>query len=818
VERGLLRKQVLDERDRGFSLSSKVVCLTDRLEESRRKSIRLEEANEKLMAKKPVALSWGDHCLLLRHFKREFGHARMPCGWPFNRPLATRCQQQQEDHCKWEANRNFGALRDPPMSERIREELGFQRARTMSLWRGNAAEAVADGHLADSAGRQTDRQTDGAARGRRASTLKAPGPGNLIFLKEPAALRANVFSGAPVHLWPLILFRTTRMNGRDDDDDDTLLLERFFCSLSTLEDPTEAWLQKRQQGEGATTVNESLPGRIMKILTGQEQRLFPPGGGREKEVTEWDEGLQVAARLIQKGIPPLELHDTVVSSIVFVDDENEGPVTFHVTCLLLCCVALIDCREPIPNKKVRRWQFTVFETIRLFQRYFLRRTNQSSTTITNAAVLERVVLPLWHRHILPAVIYVQNLLEDRTTLEHSQAFVAGVVHCDSVLAAALCRVGNLVKTSFCPMLGHYEYDALYPHVWRRLRRGATNSMTPEEIALTYFTIKDDEEDEQVDEIRRERVSHMETLWSDQGIAVLVAASWNNMRPLVWSHSYTWKNFFPYVSILLLGEDSDDDDDADDLSGDIQIQLSGYRLLENLQTCPDRCLHLTSPTAPDSPVGTFQLLSNRMLLVASSGRPGPSAILTDELPDAAQTYQWMKKLIRKYVPKAQVSVIQQLVQDCPHPGLHPKLLDLLQDFVNWDAVTMLEIEVWGWIDQRFLQELESHVKERSKGNFVIQDAESVIQNVELYGAALGLMHRWILLKKTPPLLQDLSGRLSRCLTTLQLTQQSWLAASPPPAEHYRLDVLESSLQRTLELLEASTRDGLMVPEVMASVRW
>jgi hypothetical protein len=54
MERNLLRKQVRDERDRGHTLPSEVVCLVDRLKSARRKTVRLEEANEKLVAKQQL--------------------------------------------------------------------------------------------------------------------------------------------------------------------------------------------------------------------------------------------------------------------------------------------------------------------------------------------------------------------------------------------------------------------------------------------------------------------------------------------------------------------------------------------------------------------------------------------------------------------------------------------------------------------------------------------------------------------------------------------------------------------------------------------
>jgi hypothetical protein len=88
MDRNLLCEQVRDERDRGHSLSSEVVCLTDLLKSARRKVVRLEEASEKLVAKQPAALPWRDHHCFLCHHKREFGRAIVPREWPLNKPLA----------------------------------------------------------------------------------------------------------------------------------------------------------------------------------------------------------------------------------------------------------------------------------------------------------------------------------------------------------------------------------------------------------------------------------------------------------------------------------------------------------------------------------------------------------------------------------------------------------------------------------------------------------------------------------------------------------------------------------------------------------
>jgi hypothetical protein len=112
----LLRKQVRDERDRRHSLPSEVVCLADRLKSARRKNVRLEDANEKLAAKQPAALSWHDHHCFLCCCKREFGRVMVLRDWPLSKLLATRCQQQRDDHRKWEADRNFGMLQEPQQS------------------------------------------------------------------------------------------------------------------------------------------------------------------------------------------------------------------------------------------------------------------------------------------------------------------------------------------------------------------------------------------------------------------------------------------------------------------------------------------------------------------------------------------------------------------------------------------------------------------------------------------------------------------------------------------------------------------------------
>jgi hypothetical protein len=350
-----------------------------------------------------------------------------------------------------------------------------------------------------------------------------------------------------------------------------------------------------------------------------------------------------------------------------------------------------------------------------------------------------------------------------------------------------------------------------------------------EAALVVWTMEqdeDDEDDEEYDNLdtkdtnrllfrrMREQAANVETVWDHVGVAILVAVGLqavdNSMRPFVWSPVYIWRMGFPHVAILLNSNDNDNgDDDGDDA---VCIQALGFQLLDTLlHIVPNQAL--TAPThyasessrAPDSPIGTLQLVSNRIVASASAAA---NRKVSQSLPDATRAFQLMKELVGKYKACDQVAIVRQLVHDCPHPGLKPKFLDILRVFVSWGDETEGLSDVWSYLDTLVQNLQESIDTTNPSSGPVLRDATTLIDGVEVYVSALSLMHLWILVKKTALGIHNLSSRLSSIHVAVKTTLSRWAdddcAAMPPPEQHFRLHLLESSLQNTIDVLPDTSR--------------
>jgi len=369
---------------------------------------------------------------------------------------------------------------------------------------------------------------------------------------------------------------------------------------------------------------------------------------------------------------------------------------------------------------------------------------------------------------------------------------------------------------------------------RRLRTNASF----DSMLLYWSTLEDDDADEDDDALSEEGsaegdsddrlslddISYMRTKWDEAGIALLAATSFDTARPLVWSSRYTWNAvYFPHVSALLL---------ASDLGG-VNIQMIGYRLLDGLlKATPNASLCLygslssllrPSSSRPDCPVGTFQLLSNRIVSTSASSSPetpttaSPGNSFEPEpprLPNGAVAYRFMQRLLAKYKPRYQVLLVKRLVSDCPHPGLRPKLFDLLRSYIHYNDECQEAIgAVWDYVNA-FLIELESHLDagrgtvDRPAGApssaFRVRDADQLVDATELYMSAISLLELWLMIKRTRPEIPDLSKRLDAIRTVLEGAMRQWAttansACSPPPEQHFRLNVLKMTLDQVCDKL-------------------
>jgi hypothetical protein len=287
--------------------------------------------------------------------------------------------------------------------------------------------------------------------------------------------------------------------------------------------------------------------------------------------------------------------------------------------------------------------------------------------------------------------------------------------------------------------------------------------------------------------RHERVAGMDTCWDELGISLLALMSFDN-RPMVFTPAYTWKAWFPHVSILLKS------------TGDHPfLEYLPLSLLTNLfQIVPEKSLPAVSSTSakPDAPYETFQLLSNRLVI---QKRDRDRVSKDQELESKARSERivvLMKSLLARYQSVNQVKIIRKLVHDCPHPVLQAKFIDLLRPVIFDEEASDA---LWTYINS-FVKDLVSH---GDKDSDTLVNVDDLVQKVEIYVGAITMIQLWCMVKgKLPKRIKGHSlGSFYKILTKML---ESWLNDSVPPDDYYRLYLLEGALQQVIRIREAARR--------------
>jgi len=220
---------------------------------------------------------------------------------------------------------------------------------------------------------------------------------------------------------------------------------------------------------------------------------------------------------------------------------------------------------------------------------------------------------------------------------------------------------------------------------------------------------DDGDDESSDE--HDEYDHIDTTWNALGVACLAQTAWSDIvhpRACVYNAAYTWRLLFPHVATLM--DPDQQPDTANNMSASVHCIMMGLSFLQELlPIIPARSLALSTSFSlsanltaaataaantqpppiktgsnkraradrihpPDHPVATFQLLLNVIVSVSSSS----SLSASSPLPSAMQLFELCKVLLSKYVPQHQIEIVfDHLLPTCPHPGLKPKIIDMVR---------------------------------------------------------------------------------------------------------------------------------------------
>jgi hypothetical protein len=168
-----------------------------------------------------------------------------------------------------------------------------------------------------------------------------------------------------------------------------------------------------------------------------------------------------------------------------------------------------------------------------------------------------------------------------------------------------------------------------------------------------------------------------------------------------------------------------------------------------------------------------------------------------LPTGGDTFHIMRTLLEKYKPQAQTGIVRLLVHDCPHPGLRPKLLDLLRPFVAWEDPPAVSA-VWQYVEES-LTSLESHCRPGSHGTPPrVVEVDELLDSAELHVSSLNLLYLWIRVKISLPEVPLLRSRLSSIHSLLQASLLEH-SNNPQDDRYFRLHLLESALEQNIEAM-------------------
>ena len=496
----------------------------------------------------------------------------------------------------------------------------------------------------------------------------------------------------------------------------------------------------------------------------------------------WEKGLVLLSK-VTRNMLPSEFH-TTASLANFVPNEDNDTNNdscdcqmYRITCILLSCRAIRQLGATVTSHETQcpRWQrcqSLLFETIRQYDQFHaIYGNNQSRMHLS---------LSMWIHHVVPSTSQWNCVLwNEHFPWEHIRiptdrvrvwrwrmAYEAVTVAIAGRLAFQLVTQGNdcenvlrSVVSSISDKIVSGRLDWICDHFWRSYQvhvqsnqlvlQTYKNSLKAEcgptdTFALSYFTLcagGEEDNDECWD-----RLCGLHSTWSNTSTAILSSVAWD-IRPSVWSKDYQWSLFFPSINDLLSGGVTDS---AESQRRRGTIVPYGFALLSKIiALCTTRSIKKPSnDDAPDSPLGTFQLLFN-YILSQTDDRRG------DTVVTATECFRTVKLLMNVYQPCSQVNIVKKLLSQCPYPNLRPKMIDLLRTFVDWSDAQG-ESKVWALIDETFF----IHIEDRLNSGITPLNIDALVDDAEIYVACVGLLQAWVKRKRMLPVYEKISHWLDR----------------------------------------------------------
>jgi serine/threonine protein kinase len=466
-------------------------------------------------------------------------------------------------------------------------------------------------------------------------------------------------------------------------------------------------------------------------------------------------------------ISPFELLNCAIQASVFA--ESSQATAFANLCVLLCCYALRKCPPWPVISRPKRWRSCLFETVRICQR---------ELTSFQVEILIDIVFP--------SCLYVRDALAGTCPKPESIPWLQALPCClaQMIVSCALRETNASVvsreqKDRFCHGVevatgGNFVLllQARY-FVEDEIRSTSLTSSKWLHIWMYDVAEEDDYEvlasaDPKIDQTGLALLSYYWLDWWD--------------RPQVFTGPHLWHLLFPSVSILLHADD------------DIYLQHCGFLLLQRLLSLVQNAsLPSTSPRRLGHPIGTIQLLSNRMVADVANRQGEQKEGTSSILPSGSEAFQMIKMLLTKYHPVQQACLTRKLHQDCPHQGLKPKLMDLFRNIVRWCHYKTAQKLAWTYLESCLLV-LEKYVHTNQHGvtPAVISDFENLVTEAEDFVALMGIFRLWKLMRKQSTGIPELPNRLLFICKALSNT-----LSMHKTKNLFQLELLLDSVQLVLE---------------------
>jgi hypothetical protein len=466
----------------------------------------------------------------------------------------------------------------------------------------------------------------------------------------------------------------------------------------------------------------------------------------------WLAGSSLVGTLVNR-LSPFDVHLSASQALIFSEDANTD---FPAVCLLLCSWSLRQC--PAKLKRWKRWQSMLCSTVRLFQEY--HNPNWE--------------IQLWIHYLLPSFEFVTLPPEALhvgiaaglvgTTLE----LIANHPH-DDDNETLQCRhaIEKAMMTQNHEVLSHPWTVSSF----RKLQCEEDHSFELHKQDLAWWTECANGHDS---------VSSMVTSWSAKGLARLAWDCWKKPSSLTSTPEKKWNDFFPHVPNLLVEDDH---------------SHAGLELLQHLLSIlPSQSL-VEWQAVPTNPIGTIQLLCNHLVLASQQRRRESQQLQQKQFAIGVLSANLMQSLVERYVPVSQVEMIDHLLQDCPYPGLQPKLLDLLRPLVRDSSCCP---ELWSLVQTRYLQDmLEQHVTTgQNARRQQVSGLNDLLDKVEIYVSATSLVELHWMLWGSWPIGVEVST-FDTMLKAISSTTAEQTNDDERPPEFHRLFLLQSTLEQVVE---------------------